>query len=581
MRKRFGATVALDRIDLAAERGRVLGLLGPNGSGKTTCVRILSTLLRPDSGRARVAGFDEVDDAAPLRAVIGLAGQYAAVDELLTGRENLDLVGLWYHLPRRERRRRADEILERFGLTSAANRTVGTYSGGMRRRLDVGASLIARPPVLFLDEPTTGLDPRTRNDLWQLIEELVADGTTVLLTTQYMDEAERLAHRIVVLDLGRVIATGTADELKDRMGGNVLAEIPLDDLGDLWPATDDTTDLRAGGRDSERGTDRPLRRADRRRCLALPVVVVLIEIVEETRAERLPSEQSPRDVGRGGAIKADEMAHETEVLDRDIRVDRGRRQAEVATHRLSDLHEGDPFVSDCVQHRPSRSGLDGEAGQAGSVASVHRRPTVGTVPDVSRHAVLAGDVDEGRNETLVTVAVDGRGEAQDRRAHADAPQRQREQGGRRPEPSWIGANVGAWNESVVFRRGPAERHPDHAGREHERPVRAGQGRSHRLDGTPVGTRGCAEVASLEGHVVLEGQVDHAVRVGRSLGKTVGVVEVPLLDDGTGRLQASCRGLGAGEANHLVAGAEQLGHHRRTDPARRASDEDSHGKASFK
>ena len=196
--------------------GEVLGLLGPNGSGKTTCVRILSTLLRPDAGRARVAGFDVVDDAAPLRAVIGLAGQYAAVDELLTGRENLDLVGLWYHLPRRERRQRADEILERFGLTAAANRTVGTYSGGMRRRLDVGASLIGRPPVLFLDEPTTGLDPRTRNDLWQLIEELVAEGTTVLLTTQYMDEAERLAHRIVVLDLGRVIAEGTADELKDR-----------------------------------------------------------------------------------------------------------------------------------------------------------------------------------------------------------------------------------------------------------------------------------------------------------------------------------------------------------------------------
>jgi ABC-2 type transport system ATP-binding protein len=220
--KRFGATQALADVDLAVERGQVLALLGPNGAGKTTLVRILTTLLKPDGGHARVAGYDVVTDAAALRSVIGLAGQYAAVDELLTGRENLELVGLWYHLDKREYRRRAQDVLERFALTEAADRLVKTYSGGMRRRLDIGASLIARPPVLFLDEPTTGLDPRTRNDLWQFVEELVAAGTTVLLTTQYMEEAERLAQRIVVIDTGKVIAQGTAEQLKDRLGGDPL-----------------------------------------------------------------------------------------------------------------------------------------------------------------------------------------------------------------------------------------------------------------------------------------------------------------------------------------------------------------------
>ncbi len=193
--KRFGSTQALAGVSLAAERGKVLALLGPNGAGKTTLVRILTTLLRPDSGRARVAGYDVVANAGRLRTVIGLAGQYAAVDELLTGRENLELVGLWYHLDKHEYRRRAQEVLERFSLTDAGDRLVKTYSGGMRRRLDIGASLIALPPVLFLDEPTTGLDPRTRNEVWQFIEELVAAGTTVLLTTQYMEEAEHLAHQ--------------------------------------------------------------------------------------------------------------------------------------------------------------------------------------------------------------------------------------------------------------------------------------------------------------------------------------------------------------------------------------------------
>ncbi len=220
--KHFGPTQALRDVDLVAERGRTLALLGPNGAGKTTLVRVLTTLLTPDAGRARVAGCDVVHNAQRLRNLIGLAGQYAAVDELLTGRENLELVGLWYHLDKREYRRRAQELLERFSLTDAADRQVRTYSGGMRRRLDIGASLVARPPVLFLDEPTTGLDPRTRNEVWSLLEELVSGGTTVLLTTQYMEEAERLADRIVVMATGRVIADGTALELKEQLGGNTI-----------------------------------------------------------------------------------------------------------------------------------------------------------------------------------------------------------------------------------------------------------------------------------------------------------------------------------------------------------------------
>jgi ABC-2 type transport system ATP-binding protein len=234
--KRFGSTQALAGVSLAVPEGSVLALLGPNGAGKTTLVRVLTTLLRPDSGSARVAGYDVVADAARLRSVIGLAGQYAAVDELLTGRENLELIGLWYHLDKAEYRRRAAEVLERFSLTDAADRLVKTYSGGMRRRLDIGASLIARPPVLFLDEPTSGLDPRTRNDLWTFIEELVAADTTLLLTTQYMEEAERLAHQVAVLDRGEVIAGGTAKQLKDTLGGDRL-EATVTEPADLDRAT--------------------------------------------------------------------------------------------------------------------------------------------------------------------------------------------------------------------------------------------------------------------------------------------------------------------------------------------------------
>jgi ABC-2 type transport system ATP-binding protein len=227
LHKSYGNVHALAGVDLEVSRGTVLGLLGPNGAGKTTVVRILTTLLQPDKGRATVMGHDVVRDAEALRSSIGLAGQYAAVDESLTGRENLVMVGRLYHLSRREAERRADEVLERFELADAASRQVRTYSGGMRRRLDLGASLVGRPSVLFLDEPTTGLDPRGRIGLWDVISGLVDDGTTLLLTTQYLEEADRLAHAIAVIDRGQVIAKGTADELKSRVGGEVL-EVTVD-----------------------------------------------------------------------------------------------------------------------------------------------------------------------------------------------------------------------------------------------------------------------------------------------------------------------------------------------------------------
>ncbi|HVF02279.1 MAG TPA: ATP-binding cassette domain-containing protein [Rubrobacteraceae bacterium] len=235
LEKSYGGTRALDGLTLQVEEGTVLGLLGPNGAGKTTAVRILTTLLRPDAGRAEVAGYDVLGQAGELRSRIGLTGQYAAVDEYLTGRENLEMVGRLYHLPKSYARRRADELLERFDLTDAASRLAKTYSGGMRRRLDLAASLVFSPPVLFLDEPTTGLDPRSRLAMWEIIGELVSGGTTLLLTTQYLDEADRLADRIAVVDAGRVIAEGTADDLKARVGGERL-EIIVTAGTDLDPA---------------------------------------------------------------------------------------------------------------------------------------------------------------------------------------------------------------------------------------------------------------------------------------------------------------------------------------------------------
>jgi oleandomycin transport system ATP-binding protein len=226
--KEFGNTKALDGVDLVVPPGRVLGLLGPNGAGKTTAVRILATLLRPDGGQARVCGYDVQRDAHQVRQLVGLTGQYASVDEGLSGTNNLVMIGRLLGIPRAPAKARAAELLDRFDLTDAAGRPAKTYSGGMRRRLDLAASLVGRPRVLYLDEPTTGLDPRSRTDVWRMVRELVTDGVTVLLTTQYLDEADQMANDIVVIDHGKVIATGTPNELKAKTGGQVLEVAPAD-----------------------------------------------------------------------------------------------------------------------------------------------------------------------------------------------------------------------------------------------------------------------------------------------------------------------------------------------------------------
>jgi len=280
LQKHYGKTQALVGLDLVAEQGSVLGLLGPNGAGKTTAVRILTTLLRPDAGRAEVLGLDVVKHADALRARIGLAGQYAAVDENLTGYENLEMFGRLYHLSGGVARRRANELLARFDLIDAARRTVKTYSGGMRRRLDLAASLIISPPVLFLDEPTTGLDLRGRLGMWEVISTLVADGTTVLLTTQYLEEADQLADQIAVVDHGRVIANGTADELKAQVGGERL-ELTVTRGGDLDAAVQALRPYSSG----ELQVD-----ADRRH-LVVPVTrgaQQLAEVVRDLDAEQIP-----------------------------------------------------------------------------------------------------------------------------------------------------------------------------------------------------------------------------------------------------------------------------------------------------
>lgn len=232
--KHYGTTKALDGVDLDVREGTVLGVLGPNGAGKTTLVRCLSTLLIPDSGTATVAGYDVVRQPRALRRVIGLTGQYASVDEKLPGWENLYMIGRLLDLPRRTARERADELLERFSLTEAGRRATATYSGGMRRRLDLAASMVGRPTVLYLDEPTTGLDPRTRNEVWDEVRAMVGEGTTVLLTTQYMEEAEQLAHELTVIDRGRVVAQGGVSQLKAKVGGRTLEITPVNPA-DLAP----------------------------------------------------------------------------------------------------------------------------------------------------------------------------------------------------------------------------------------------------------------------------------------------------------------------------------------------------------
>ncbi|GAA0238701.1 ATP-binding cassette domain-containing protein [Cryptosporangium japonicum] len=243
--KHFGSTKALQGVDIAVERGTILGVLGPNGAGKTTAVRILSTLLRPDGGQARIAGFDVVRDAERVREAIGLTGQYASVDEDLTGRQNLELFGVLLDLGKAGARRRATELLEWFDLTDAANRAAKTYSGGMRRRLDLAASLVGRPDVIFLDEPTTGLDPSKREDMWNVVRTLVRDGSTVLLTTQYLEEAEALADQITVIDHGVVIAHDTPEALKRVVGGSTL-EVRPSNAADLPAAAEILNEISAG-----------------------------------------------------------------------------------------------------------------------------------------------------------------------------------------------------------------------------------------------------------------------------------------------------------------------------------------------
>ncbi len=272
--KRFGSTVALAGVDLAVPEGTVFGLLGPNGAGKTTLVRILATLLRPDAGRAEVLGHDVMREPAAVRELLGLTGQFAAVDEILTGRENLEMFGRLFKLSREEARRRADELLERFDLAHAADRPARTYSGGMRRRLDLASSLLTRPRILFLDEPTTGLDPRSRNQIWAIVRELRGEGTTLLLTTQYLEEADQLADRIAVIDRGKVIAEGTGNELKDRVGGQIL-EVALSSAAQRDQAQAVLSRVGCGEPEPDERPDR----------LTLPAPRDGLELVEEAAAE--------------------------------------------------------------------------------------------------------------------------------------------------------------------------------------------------------------------------------------------------------------------------------------------------------
>jgi ABC-2 type transport system ATP-binding protein len=278
--KSFGSIRALNDVNLEVATGTVMAVLGPNGAGKTTLVRILTTLLRPDTGRAKVAGYDVVKQPQGVRSVIGLAGQYPSVDENLTGRENLEMVGQLYHLGRSVSHRRADELLERFGLTDAANRTAKTYSGGMRRRLDLAASLVANPLVLFLDEPTTGLDPRSRSDLWDILRNLVAEGTTLLLSTQYLEEADHLANNVAVLDRGRILEQGTPNYLKECCGGDAWIQLRLVNLSQTSRAAETLAEFGEGR----------LRVATETGQISLPVVgaaTILAQVVRRLDHEKI------------------------------------------------------------------------------------------------------------------------------------------------------------------------------------------------------------------------------------------------------------------------------------------------------
>jgi ABC-2 type transport system ATP-binding protein len=284
--KRFGATVALDGAGLEVPRGMVFGLLGPNGAGKTTLVRILATLLAPDAGRVEVLGHDVMREPAAVRELIGLTGQFAAVDELLTGRENLEMFGRLFKLSHEDAGRRAGELLERFDLAQAGNRPARTYSGGMRRRLDIASSLLTRPQVLFLDEPTTGLDPRSRNEIWAIVRELRREGTTLLLTTQYLEEADQLTDRIAVIDHGKVIAEGTGNELKDRVGGQIL-EVELSSVGQRDRARAVLAGVGCGEPEPDERPDR----------LTLPAPRHGLQLVEEAAAELRRAQIGVTDIG--------------------------------------------------------------------------------------------------------------------------------------------------------------------------------------------------------------------------------------------------------------------------------------------
>jgi ABC transporter DrrB family efflux protein len=287
--KRFGSTTALAGVDLEVPEGMVFGLLGPNGAGKTTLIRILATLLEPDAGRAELLGRDVVGDSASVRELFALTGQFAAVDELLTGRENLEMFGRLFRLSSEEARRRASELLERFELADAADRTAKTYSGGMRRRLDLASSLLTQPRVLFLDEPTTGLDPRSRNEIWEIVRNLRREGTTILLTTQYLEEADQLADEIAVIDHGRVIAEGTGNELKDRVGGHIL-EVELTDAGQRDEARAALVRIGCGQPEDDGRPDR----------LTLPAPRESLVLVEEAAAELRRAEIGVSEMGLRG-----------------------------------------------------------------------------------------------------------------------------------------------------------------------------------------------------------------------------------------------------------------------------------------